>query len=144
MLELAAPFEEISLPAISRHLKVLGARGSSPEAATPSGAPATCAVRPCGEILDWTEHTRRAWEERFDRLDEHLRELQRAEATNTPRRRSAMREATRPELIWELEREIVLTRVIDAPRELVFRAWTDKDQVSKWFGPRGFTVTTPS
>ncbi|HEX5726482.1 MAG TPA: SRPBCC family protein, partial [Longimicrobiaceae bacterium] len=40
------------------------------------------------------------------------------------------------------DREIVLTRVFDAPRELVFRAWTDPEQVPLWWGPRGFTTTT--
>ena len=39
-------------------------------------------------------------------------------------------------------REMVLTRVIDAPRELVFAAWTDAKHVSQWWGPRGFTTTT--
>ncbi|MFD2370231.1 SRPBCC family protein [Brevibacillus sp. GCM10020057] len=39
------------------------------------------------------------------------------------------------------EREIVITRVFDAPREMVFDAWTDEEQLSKWWGPRGFTST---
>ena len=39
---------------------------------------------------------------------------------------------------WALDREIVLSRVYDAPRELVFRAWTDPDRIGRWFGPRGF------
>jgi uncharacterized protein YndB with AHSA1/START domain len=39
------------------------------------------------------------------------------------------------------ERELVLTRVIDAPRELVWKAWTDPKQVVHWWGPRGFTTT---
>lgn len=39
------------------------------------------------------------------------------------------------------EREIVVTRVFDAPRELVFRAWTEQEHVEKWWGPRGFTNT---
>jgi uncharacterized protein YndB with AHSA1/START domain len=42
---------------------------------------------------------------------------------------------------WALEREIVLCRVFDAPRELVFRAWTDRAHFAKWFGPRGFVTT---
>ena len=37
------------------------------------------------------------------------------------------------------ERELVLTRVFDAPRELVFKAWTDPKQVAQWWGPHGFT-----
>jgi uncharacterized protein YndB with AHSA1/START domain len=42
------------------------------------------------------------------------------------------------------EREITITRVFDAPRELVFRAWTDPDQVAKWFGPVGFETPRES
>ena len=36
-------------------------------------------------------------------------------------------------------RELVLTRTFDAPRGLVFKAWTDRDQLARWWGPRGFT-----
>ncbi len=37
------------------------------------------------------------------------------------------------------EQELVLTRVFDAPRELVFKAWTDPKHVAQWWGPQGFT-----
>lgn len=40
------------------------------------------------------------------------------------------------------EREIVVSRVFDAPVELVFNAWTDKNHVGQWWGPNGFTITT--
>ena len=43
---------------------------------------------------------------------------------------------------WSLDREIVLTRVFDAPRELVYRAWTDPEHIQRWFGPKDFTCTT--
>ena len=39
------------------------------------------------------------------------------------------------------DREIVTTRVLNAPRELVFKAWTDPDQLVQWWGPKGFTNT---
>jgi uncharacterized protein YndB with AHSA1/START domain len=39
------------------------------------------------------------------------------------------------------DRENVLSRLLDAPRELVFAAWTDPKQVVQWWGPRGFTTT---
>ncbi|HSC88840.1 MAG TPA: SRPBCC family protein [Polyangiaceae bacterium] len=52
-----------------------------------------------------------------------------------------MTDERRAELTWALEREIVLCRVFDAPRELVFAAWTDKQHFSRWFGPRGFATT---
>lgn len=40
------------------------------------------------------------------------------------------------------ERELVLERVFDAPRELVFDAWTNPRHVDHWWGPRGFTTVT--
>ena len=43
---------------------------------------------------------------------------------------------------WALDREIVLSRVIDAPRTLVYAAWTDPDQIQQWFGPDGFAIET--
>ncbi len=39
------------------------------------------------------------------------------------------------------DREIVTTRVIDRPRDLVWRAWTEPDHLSQWWGPNGFTNT---
>jgi len=38
-----------------------------------------------------------------------------------------------------VKREVVITRVIDAPRELVFKAWIDPKRMAQWWGPRGFT-----
>jgi uncharacterized protein YndB with AHSA1/START domain len=40
------------------------------------------------------------------------------------------------------DREIVVTRVFDAPRTLVFKAWTDREHLAHWWGPDGFTITT--
>lgn len=79
VLELAAPFE-ISLPAISRHLKVLEEAGLITRERDAQRRP--CRLRPeaLREVMAWAEHTRRAWEERFDRLDEYLREVQAAQA----------------------------------------------------------------
>lgn len=39
------------------------------------------------------------------------------------------------------DREIVITRLLDAPRELAFSAWTDPEKVVNWWGPNGFTTT---
>lgn len=47
--------------------------------------------------------------------------------------------------IWPediIEREIVITRVVDARRELVFDVWASSEHLPKWFGPAGFTVNT--
>jgi len=43
---------------------------------------------------------------------------------------------------WALDREIVIARVFDAPRELVFEAWTNPEHLPRWFGPKGFTLAT--
>lgn len=43
---------------------------------------------------------------------------------------------------WPLDREIVLSRVLDAPVESVFDAWVDPAQIPAWFGPAGMTVET--
>ncbi|HEY2156631.1 MAG TPA: SRPBCC domain-containing protein [Isosphaeraceae bacterium] len=52
--------------------------------------------------------------------------------------------ATAPAKSSTSDRELVATRVFDAPRELVFKLWTDPEHVAKWWGPRGFTITTAS
>ena len=39
----------------------------------------------------------------------------------------------------ELDREIVMCRVINAPRSLVYRAWVEPTRMFQWFGPKGFT-----
>jgi uncharacterized protein YndB with AHSA1/START domain len=47
-----------------------------------------------------------------------------------------------PRTTWALDREIVLSRVIAAPRARVFEAFTDPAQITRWFGPEGFTTET--
>jgi uncharacterized protein YndB with AHSA1/START domain len=51
-------------------------------------------------------------------------------------------DARNVETQWALEREIVLSRVFDAPRDLVFEAWTDPEGLAQWFGPKGFVTKT--
>jgi DNA-binding transcriptional ArsR family regulator len=75
VLELAAPFD-ISLPAISKHLKVLERAGLIARSRERQWRPARLRAEPLKEVADWTENYRRFWEERYDRLDEYLEELQ--------------------------------------------------------------------
>jgi DNA-binding transcriptional ArsR family regulator len=75
VLELAEPFD-ISLPAISKHLKVLERAGLIARTRERQSRPARLQATPLKEVADWTEHYRRFWEERYDRLDEYLEELQ--------------------------------------------------------------------
>src|SRR6187455_2670488 len=72
VLELAAPFP-ISLPAISRHLKVLEHAGLISRGRDGQRRPCQLQPEPLIEIAAWAEHTRSAWEHRLDRLDAHLR-----------------------------------------------------------------------
>jgi len=81
VLELAEPFD-ISLPAISRHLKVLEQAGLIARERDANRRPCRLVGEALTDVVHWAEHTRRAWEERFDRLDEYLRDLQ-ASATET-------------------------------------------------------------
>jgi DNA-binding transcriptional ArsR family regulator len=75
VLELAAPFD-VSLPAISKHLKVLERAGLIARSRERQWRPARLQAAPLKEVADWTERYRQFWEERYDRLDEYLEELQ--------------------------------------------------------------------
>src|SRR3954464_14781550 len=72
VLELAEPFP-ISLPAISRHLKVLEQAGLISRGRDGQRRPGPLRPGTLGEIAAWAEHTRASWEHRLDRLDAHLR-----------------------------------------------------------------------
>ena len=73
--ELAEPFE-MSLPAISKHLKVLERAGLIARGRERQWRPARLEARPLKEVAEWTERYRRFWEESYDRLDEYLDKLQ--------------------------------------------------------------------
>ena len=73
--ELAEPFA-MSLPAVSKHLKVLERAGLITRGRHAQWRPCRLEPAPLKEASDWLEEYRRLWEERLDRLDEYLRELQ--------------------------------------------------------------------
>lgn len=73
--ELAAPFE-MSLPAITKHLKVLERAGLITRSREAQWRPCKLEARPLQEASGWIEQYRRFWEESFDRLDTYLKELQ--------------------------------------------------------------------
>lgn len=75
VLELAAPFD-ISLPAISRHLKVLERAGLISRGRDAQRRPCQLRTAALDEITRWTQHTREAWDDRFDQLDDYLKALQ--------------------------------------------------------------------
>src|SRR5258708_9199580 len=73
--ELAAPFD-MSLPAVSRHLKVLERSRLIVRSREAQWRPCRLKAKPLKDAADWLEGYRRNWEESFDRLDEYLKELQ--------------------------------------------------------------------
>jgi DNA-binding transcriptional ArsR family regulator len=75
VLELAAPFD-ISLPAISKHLKVLERAGLITRGRDRQSRPARLEAAPLKEVAEWADQYRLFWEERYERLDEYLAELQ--------------------------------------------------------------------
>jgi DNA-binding transcriptional ArsR family regulator len=75
VLELAEPFA-ISLPAISRHLKVLEQAGLISRGRDAQRRPCQLRTEALRDVSAWADHTRQAWEERFDRLDEYLKKVQ--------------------------------------------------------------------
>jgi DNA-binding transcriptional ArsR family regulator len=73
--ELASPFQ-MSLPAVSKHLKVLESAGLITRGREAQWRPCRLEVGPLKEASEWIEQYRRFWEESFNRLDEVLRRLQ--------------------------------------------------------------------
>ena len=73
--ELARPFE-MSLPAVSKHLKVLERAGLIQRGRERQWRPARLQAEPLRAAAEWTLGYREFWEERYDRLDEYLEELQ--------------------------------------------------------------------
>jgi DNA-binding transcriptional ArsR family regulator len=75
VLELAAPFD-ISLPAISRHLKVLEQAGLIKRGRDAQRRPCSLDPQALASATEWIDHTRKVWEDRFDRLADYLKQLQ--------------------------------------------------------------------
>jgi DNA-binding transcriptional ArsR family regulator len=83
--ELAAPFD-ISLPAISRHLKVLAHAGLIQRSREAQVRPCQLKAAPLKDATAWMEAYRRHWDESFDRLDDYLKELQAKQSAPVPKK----------------------------------------------------------
>ena len=75
---LAEPFD-MSLPAISKHLKVLENAGLIARGRDAQWRPCRLDAGPLRDIADWVSHYKQHWEQSFDKLDSYLRELQKKE-----------------------------------------------------------------
>ena len=73
------------------------------------------------------------WTQSLQRLAAHV--------AKAPKRGNSWTNATTAPAESLADREIVITRVFDAPRELIWNAWIDPKQIVRWWGPRGFTTT---
>jgi DNA-binding transcriptional ArsR family regulator len=83
--ELARPFE-ISLPAISRHLKVLEKAGLISRGREAQWRPRTLRASPLKDAASWLEEYRQFWEQSLDRLEEFIGELKAKEPDDEPQR----------------------------------------------------------
>jgi len=88
--ELAAP-HAMSLPAISKHLRVLEHSGLITRSRAGQVRPCQLKAEPMKDAVDWLERYRRHWEERLDRLEDYLQELQ----GNIPGKKSKRRGRSR-------------------------------------------------
>lgn len=79
--ELASPFA-MSMPAISKHLKVLERAGLIARGREAQWRPCRLRAGPLQDVAGWVEHYRQFWERSFDRLDDYLRELKKQDLKN--------------------------------------------------------------
>ena len=84
--QLAEPFE-MSLPAVSKHLKVLERAGLIARGREAQWRPCRITAAPLKEVDDWVEHYRRFWTESLDRLDDYLRDIQKKEKRHVRKQR---------------------------------------------------------
>ncbi len=75
--DLAEPFD-LTLPAISKHIKVLEHAGLITRGRRAQFRPCTIAAAPLADVADWAERYRHIWDDRFDRMDDYVRNLQTA------------------------------------------------------------------
>jgi len=92
--ELAEPFD-MSLPAVSKHLKVLERAGLILRGREAQWRPCRIEPRALKEVDDWLERYRRFWEQSFDRLDDYLRELQAKEKKDGRKSKAKRRDPNR-------------------------------------------------
>lgn len=88
--ELAAPFE-MSMPAISKHLKVLERAGLIARGREAQWRPCRLQAAPLQDVAGWVDHYRRFWEESFDRLDEYLQEMKKRDPKNNKKEKKHVR-----------------------------------------------------
>jgi DNA-binding transcriptional ArsR family regulator len=106
--QLAEPFE-ISMPAVSKHLKVLERAGLIARGREAQWRPCRLEAARLKEVADWVAHYQRFWSESFDRLDEYLRNVQSSERGKSnelqPGEKSQREEKVRPQEVQPEEKK---------------------------------------
>ena len=92
--KLAEPFS-MSLPAVSKHLKVLERAGLIARGREAQWRPCRLQAAPLKDLSDWIDHYRKFWEASFDRLDNYLREIQLSDTSRGTKKSVRSRRATR-------------------------------------------------
>lgn len=136
--DVAAPFD-MSAPAISQHLKVLERAGLVTRTRQAQWRTLTMRTAPLDEASAWVEHHRREWNLRLDALDAHLRTM-----TTDPNRHQggSPMDTTTPST--HDTPQFTITREFDAPRDAVWRAWTDERELAAWLHPFGVSSDSVS
>ncbi len=121
-----------SPPAISQHLKVL--REANLVLMEKHAQQRVYRVNPeaISELEGWARNMMELWNQRFDALDQVLEVEKRKKAMDQTERLGAMYN--------QKTRELTFTRIFNAPRELVFRAFSDAELIRQWWAPNGWTV----
>lgn len=84
--ELAEPFS-ISAPAVTKHLRVLQNAGLITRSRNAQWRPCRINPKPLKDVSEWMEQYRQLWEQRLDRLEDYLKEIQAKEKENEPRKK---------------------------------------------------------
>jgi DNA-binding transcriptional ArsR family regulator len=91
--DLAAPFD-MSLQAVSKHLRVLERAGLIAQRRDAQRRPCRIEAAPIKQVADWAEHYRTLWEQRLDRLEDYLKELQSSSPHRTKEKSHARKHRT--------------------------------------------------
>ena len=118
----------MTLPAISKHIKVLEQAGLVVRGRHAQYRPCALDAAPLADVSTWAEQYRPVWEARFDRMHDYLGKLQRRQEGDADDGERRFHEA------------VVIERVLDAPINLVWQMWTDPEHFKHWYGPAGATI----
>ncbi len=138
---------DVSRMAIYKHVKILTECGLV--IMKQQGRERYCEARldKLSEVSDWVEQYRKLWSARFDALDEYLKVLQkpaRPKKNNQKKikyhHKISIMPASNSPIVKTTGRDVIITRLFNAPRPLVYTVWTDPKHVKQWWGPKVFTT----